>query len=147
MNEITIDIDYYLSDDEKRRIAMEAFREACQKKAAADFERILSNASYDLVHKEVDAAFNGDMISAVREKALKVISELGTYSVFRPGNPWDETQSKGWIYMQAALEAYKPQIHARVAEIIQGIDEVDVRDLLAQHLLDAIVARLKGEAT
>lgn len=134
----------YLTEDEKRRIATEVFRAQCEQKARGDFERILSNAAYALVAREVDAAFDGGMVETVKAKALQVIENLGTHSVFRPKDAWQQESSKGWVYLQEALDANRDAIRSRVAEIIAGISRDELRGLLEDRLLDGIVERLKA---
>ncbi len=146
MTEITINIDDYLSDEEKRQIARDEFRAACASRSAADFERILSNAAYDLVRKEVDAAFDGDMVDTVRANALKVIRELSSFTVFNRPNAWDTEASKGWTYLQEAIEAAKPAMAERVLAIIAEMDGDDLRGRLDGLIGDVIVSKLTAPA-
>lgn len=143
MDNVTIDIDDYLSEAEKAEIAREAFRQACTSKSAQDFERILENSAYELVQREVDAAFDGKMAQTVKSKAIEVIKSLGVFTVFKPRNAWDRDESKGWTHLQAALDEHKGLISDRVADIIREMPEERIRDLLTDHLLDAIVDRLR----
>lgn len=146
MSEITINIDDYLGEEEKRQIARDEFRAACARRSAADFEHILSNAAYDLVRKEVDAAFNGDMVKTVRANAVKIINQLSSYSVFTPPSAWDREASKGWTYLQEAIEAARPVMAERVLAIIAEMDGDDLRGRLDGLIGDAIVSKLCAPA-
>ncbi|MCG2597359.1 hypothetical protein [Achromobacter insuavis] len=142
MSEITINIDDYLGEEEKRQIARDEFRAACARRSAADFERILSNAAYELVQKEVDAAFGGDMVEVVRTKAVEVINKLSDFTVFRRPDAFDREPSKGWTYLQEAIEAAKPAMAERVLAIIAEMDGDDLRGRLDGLIGDVIVSKL-----
>lgn len=142
MTDITINIDEYLTEDEKRQIARNEFIATCARRSAADFERILSNAAYELVQKEVDAAFGGDMAGVVRTKAIEVINKLSDFTVFRRPDAFDREPSKGWTYLQEAIEAAKPAMAARVLAIIAEMDGDDLRGRLDGLIGDVIVSKL-----
>ncbi|KDC48011.1 hypothetical protein [Bordetella bronchiseptica] len=142
MTEITINIDDYLSDKEKLQIARDEFRAACGRVSASSFERILSNAAYELVRKEVDAAFDGSMVETVRTNAVEVINEMSSYTVFMPPNAWESEASKGWTYLQEAVDTAKPIIAARVLAIVQDLDGDALRERLDGLIGDVIVAKL-----
>ncbi|KDD21202.1 hypothetical protein [Bordetella bronchiseptica] len=146
MTDITINIDDYLSDEEKRQIARDEFRAACGRVSASSFERILSNAAYELVRKEVDAAFDGSMVETVRTNAVKVINELSSYTVFTPPSAWEREASKGWTYLQEAIEAARPAVAERVLAIVQGLDGDALRERLDGLIGDVIVAKLTTPA-
>lgn len=146
MSEITINIDDYLGEEEKRQIARDEFRAACARRSAADFERILSNAAYDLVRKEVDDAFDGDMADTVRAQAVKVINGLSSHTVFSPPNSWDRNASKGYTYLQEAVEAARPLMVERVLTIIDTMSAVDLRERIEDLVCDAIIGKLTAPA-
>lgn len=145
MSEITVNVDDYITEEEKRDIAKSAFHAVCVQKAKDDFERILSNAGYDLVEREVNEAFDGNMRETVKKKAIEVINSLSHLSVFRPKNAWDKEETKGWAYLQSALDENRELIHDKVVEIIQGISSESIREILEERLLDALVDRIKGQ--
>ncbi|MFY2819694.1 hypothetical protein ACOTI2_08220 [Achromobacter xylosoxidans] len=146
MTDITINIDDYLSDEDKRQIARDEFRAACARRSADDFERILSNAAYELVQKEVDAAFGGDMASVVRTKAIEVINKLSDFTVFRRPDVWDREPSKGWTCLQETIEEAKPAMAERVLAIIAEMDGDDLRGRLDGLIGDVIVSKLTAPA-
>lgn len=142
MTDLTINIDDYLGEEEKGQIARQEFRAACARRCATDFERILSNAAYELVQKEVDAAFDGNMADVVRTKAVEVINKLSDFTVFRRPDAWDRESSKGWTYLQEAIEAAKPVMAERVLAIIAELDGDDLRGRLDGLIGDVIVSKL-----
>lgn len=142
MTEITINIDEYLTEGDRRQIVRDEFRAACARRSQADFERILSNAAYDLVRQEVDAAFDGQMVELVRANAIKVINTLSSYTVFSPPNAWDRAASKGWEHLQEAINAAKPVVVERVLAVIADIDADTLRERLDGMIGDVVVAKL-----
>jgi hypothetical protein len=143
--EITIDLDDYLSHDEKVQLARDAFKAAAMRRSDQDFERILSNAAYELVGKEVDAVFDGGMANLVKEKAVSVIKSLSDFSVFRKPDAWHNEASKGWVHLQEAMDAAAPLIHSRVQQIVSEMDEDKLRDLIESEIVSAIVNKLTSK--
>lgn len=146
MDAIKIEVDFrdYLTDDDVRRIVSEEFRDVVRAKVRADFERILTNAAYELVRREVDAVFDGGMAEFVKEKAVGVIKELSAFTVFRRPDAWDKEASKGWVHLQSAMDEAKPQIAERVSEVIAGMDVSDMRYLIESKVSDVLTDRIFG---
>ena len=137
-----INIQDYVTEDDMRRIAEEEFRAMCRRSTTENFERILSNAAYAIVHKEVDEAFDAGMAETVKEKAIKIIQDFSAYSVFRAPNAWDKDASKGWTYMQAAIEGAKQLIDEKIESYVRDMPEETLRELVAERFADAMISRL-----
>lgn len=144
MSNTTFDVTDYLSADDMRRIAEEEFRTVCRVKAHADFERILSNASYALVQRVVDAHFDGNMVETVKRKAVEVIEQLSAFTVFRRPDAWERDPSIGWAQLQDAVKNAAPLIQKRVEEIIAGMSDDDLRQMIEERVTTAIFERLRG---
>lgn len=142
---MNIDIVDYLSFEERQGIAREAFFRAASIKCQEDFERILSNAAYALVAEEVNKVFDGDMVNVVKEKAVAIINNMSSYSVFKAPDAWDRESSSGWKHLQAAVEEAKPLINSRVREIVSGLDYEYLRQMLEDSLVDAIINKLQAK--
>ena len=145
-NTISLNLDDYLTDEDKRQIAITEFREVARAKSQADFERILSHAAYHLVHAEVDAVFDGKMAETVKEKAVSVIAKMSEHSVFRAPDALQREASKGWTHLQASIDEAAPLIRQRVAEIIEGYDSAALRELIEEQVTDAIITKLTAPA-
>ncbi|KAF1004396.1 MAG: hypothetical protein GAK36_00065 [Pseudomonas sp.] len=141
-NQITLSIDDYLSEDEKKRIAIDAFRAAAACRSQQDFERIISNSAYDLVAKVVDAHFEGSMVETLKSKAIGVINNLSPLTVFSPPNAWDRAASKGFEHLQAALDDLQPLIHSRVSELIASYDSEHLNEMIERQVGEAIIRKL-----
>lgn len=140
-----INLKDHLDDDMLRAIAEDEFRKLVRQQCKDDFERILSNAGYALVHREVDAAFDDGMAATVRDKAIEVINGISAGHVFRAPDAWNREPSKGWEHLQAAMAEAKPAIVSRVHAIIAGIDENRLLELIEHTIADAIVAKLTAK--
>lgn len=145
MDAMMVDISDYLTDDDRRSIARDEFRKVCARRTEEDFQRILSNAAYDIVGKEVDAVFDEGMAAAVKAKAIKVIAGLSAFTVFRKPDAWDRAESKGWTHLQSAIDEARPLIAARVNQIVADMDEIDLRELVADQIGEAIIAKLTAK--
>lgn len=145
MNTVVVNLDDYLSDEEKRQIARDAFREVCAAKSAKDFERILDNAAYALVRQEVDAVFDGGMAELVKAKAVEVIKKLSDFTVFKKPDAWDREASKAYVHLQAAMSEAGPAIRARVNHIIESMDSEKIEDMIRYELAGAIIDKLTAK--
>lgn len=141
-NTITVNISDYLSDDDMRQIAIEQFRAVAAQKACKDFERILDNAAYELVRREVDSVFDGGMAETVKAKAIEVIGNLSTFTVFKKPDVWDRGSSKAWDHLQAAMDGAQPAISDRVQEIVSSLDRDYLYDLICEKVGVAIMDKL-----
>jgi hypothetical protein len=142
---MNINIDEYISFEEKKQIAREAFKQVAMKKSQVDFERILSNSAYDLVREEVNMVFDGNMENVVKEKALLVIDTLGLHTIFSPPNHWDKEASVGWKHLQSVMIEAKPMINKRVEEIIEEMGYERIHELLESSLVDIIIGKLQAK--
>ena len=146
MATIEVELTDHLSAEDMRRIAQAEFAEVCRSKSQADFERILSNAAYELVRREVDAVFDGKMVEQVREKAVSVIGSMSAMTVFKRPDAWDREASKGWTHLQTSIDEAQPAIAARVHEIIQSMDSSRLSDLIEDRIGIAILEKLTAPA-
>jgi len=142
MSELTINVDDYLSESDKRRIVTDAFSAAAAAHAQKDFERIISNSAYYLVGEIVDQHFDGNMVATLKDKAISVINNLSSSTVFSPPNAWDRAASKGFEHMQSALDELKPMIHQRVHDLIARYSSEELRSLIEEQIGDAIIKKL-----
>ena len=142
MSTLNINVDDYLSESDKRRIVTDAFSAAAATHAQKDFERIISNSAYYLVGEIVDRHFDGNMVATLKEKAISVINNLSSSTVFSPPNAWDRAASKGFEHMQSALDELKPMIHQRVHDLIASYNSEELRILIEEQIGAAIIQKL-----
>ena len=144
MSTFELDIDQYLTEDEKKRICSEQFAQVARLKCQADFERIISNSAYMVVRDEVDKLFDGRMQEFLIQRVEKVVKELSAFTVFNGPDAWDKTASKGWHALQEATEQAKPLIVARVIELVEGMSQEDLAYRIQEPLIAAIMEKLKS---
>ena len=121
----------YLTKDERKRIAAEAFREMCLEKFRADDERIFSNAAYHAVWKIVDEQFDGKAAEMIAEKIPVIIEELSSYSVFRQPNRWEAT-SVALQVLDQCVRNNTDAIDAAVKTAAESITKQDIMDTLLE---------------
>ena len=140
-----INIDDYISEEEKKRIAEEEYRSVIRNYVNVDKERILTNCAYRVVQKLVDEAFNEDLNQILVGKVEKIINDLSAYSVFKRKDAWDKDESKGYKYLEQAVDKHKDLVEDRVVEIINNLDPSDFHYKLEQLMYQVVENRLLGK--
>jgi len=141
-----IDISQYLSEEEKKSIAVEEYRNAIRQLVQVDKERILSNCAYTVVQKLVDDAFNEDLNTILVDKVKDIINNLSSYSVFKRKDAWDKDESKGHKYLESAVEDNKQLIESKVQEIIAELDVSSFHYKLEELMYNVVENRLLGRS-
>lgn len=144
MSSFELDIDQYLTEEDKKRICREQFSEVARMKCRNDFERIITNSAYSIVRDEVDKVFDGKMQEFLIERVEKVIKELSSFTVFNKPDAWDNTTSKGYDILQQAVKDAQPLIVNRVVSLIEGMSEEDLSWYVQGPLVAAILEKLKS---
>ena len=140
-----INIDDYISEEERKRIAEEEYRSVIRNYVNVDKERILTNYAYRVVQKLVDEAFNEDLNQILVGKVEKIINDLSAYSVFKRKDAWDKDESKGYKYLEQAVDKHKDLVEDRVVEIINNLDPSDFHYKLEQLMYQVVENRLLGK--
>lgn len=121
---IEINIDKYLSESDRARIAEEVYRDALYAKIRDDKERIISNAAYQAVSKmceELIPDFNELLVQNIK----KVITQLSARTVFEAPNGWGSKGNGAWHMLGQITTEKRERIENRVNKII---DELSVQD-------------------
>ncbi len=113
-----IDFSKYLSEDERKVIAEQVFRDVCFQTFQKDAERIFSNAAYHAVYKLVDEQHNGKAGEIIAEKAIKLIDELSVFTVFKRKDFWEKDDSAGYKALNEAIVHNKEKLTNKIATII-----------------------------
>ena len=141
-----IDISQYLSEEDKKSIAIEEYCNAIRQLVQVDKERILSNCAYTVVQKLVDDAFNEDLNTILVDKIKDIINNLSPYSVFKRKDAWDKDESKGYKYLESAVEDNKQLIESKVQEIIAELDVSSFHYKLEELMYNVVENRLLGRS-
>lgn len=141
-----IDFEHYLSEYERKEIVASVFREKCVETLKKDGQRVISNASYEIVTKMVEEIFDGKLKELLVEKTKHIINELTSYTVFKRKDAWESDDSVGWQLLQEIMRESRPAMQARISEIITTLNEEDMRQALRDEALYLLNSKLFGKA-
>lgn len=144
MNEITINLDEYLSDAEKKEIVRAEFASVAKRKVQADFERIISNAGYDVVWKVVDEHFDGNAIEVLKAKVIDVIGTLTPYNVFREKDNYQRDKTVGQQMLDQAITDAYPAIKEKAIAIVDEIGEDAMVSIIERRFVSAVMDKLRS---
>ncbi len=144
MSTFELNIDSYLTEEDKRQICRDQFAEVARMKSQADFDRIITNSAYSIVSDEVDKLFDGKMQEFLVERVEKVVKELSAFTVFKKPDSWDKASSKGYDILQQAVEDAGPLILSRVVGLIESMSDEDLAYRVQEPLVAAIMEKLKS---
>lgn len=138
MNKVEINIDNYLSEEDKKEIAANWFRETLAAKFRENPERIISNAAYFTVMRECEAIVP-EMQELLVENVKKVITKLSVFEVFRKPDAWDRDGSSNYHLLKSVVESKRQRLENKVDKIIDGltpsITDIDIDYELRQMIL------------
>ena len=135
----TINIDAYLSDYEKTKIAETVWREHCEKKLKKDFERLISNATLDQTRLLVAEQMGSNYDSIIADKVVERINGLTSYSVFAPKDFWEKESAGGFEALKKAVSDNRSLIEQRVKVIISEVEEYKLRDMIRDELSEIML--------
>lgn len=131
-------IEDYLTDDEKKDIAKQVWKEKLSAKFEKDQERIISNAAYEIVSTmcdEVTPNFNSLLV----EKVKGVITGLTAHTVFDKPDAWDRDGNSSYHLLKDIVASKKERINNKVDNIIDSLNpsltDIDIDYEIRQMLL------------
>lgn len=138
---MNFDIDDYLTESDRKRIAEEVYRDALYAKIRDDKERIISNAAYQTVSKMCGELIP-DFEQLIVEKVKGVITKLSAGTVFDKPNAWGGEGNAAWHLLNKLVMEKQDRIENRVNKIIDELSvqdcsidiEYEVRQLLLKRL-------------
>lgn len=142
---IEVNLDDYLSEYEKKSIAKQAFYDKCANKYMNDHERLFSNAAYGVVAELVNKEMDNDVSTIIRDKAISIIKDMSSYSIFKAPDAWEREASKGFTILQKALDESAHLIQARVEAIIGDLESTHITERLNELMYEVVRDRLIGK--
>lgn len=124
-----IEINDYISEDEKRQIVIEAFTEQCRNRSAEDFERIISNSAYNVVWQAVDKCLDDNATEMLSEKVVKIIHELSFFSVFQRPDAWDRVDNQAYGVLMDVVRSNKDGLNDALEFGIKNLTRKQKADL------------------
>lgn len=139
----TINLDDYVSDEEKKDIAVRVFSDRLRETLnIVEIERIVSNNSYEIAQRLVDENFNKEFKQAIKKKLPEIINNLTGYTVFNQGDTYGafaKEATLGWKMVEQAVRENEIMLKKRVAEVVAGIDEATLKDKISEAIYEAVV--------
>lgn len=144
--EATINIDDYLSNEEKKELCIEYVREVLRGDAHQR-ERVLSNMAYEAAFSILDSALTEEMMKIVKEKAFAQIEKVTDFHIFRKKDAWGQEDSVAYLEVKKAVEEHKHLINPLVKKAILEKDYATElpksADYVGDVLIDALVKGLQ----
>lgn len=156
---IEIDIDSYLSEEEKKEIAIDAFRQSVMdgldknkddNRKLNDYERVISNSIFYYLSDEIDSMLGCDTKDMIRENVIKTIKSCNfNYSLFRKKTTYESEDSPAQKIAKEAVESHRDEmtkkIHAKLDEAIETLDFDTLYVLFGDIFQDFISERLTSK--
>lgn len=142
----TIDIDDYLSYEEKKELCIEYVRKVLRGDKHQE-ERVLANMAYEAAFAILDSVLTDEMMNLVKEKALEQIQKVSDFHIFRKKDAWGQEDSVAYLEVKKAVEEHKQLINPLVKKAILEKDYISelpkTADAVGDVLIDALVKGLQ----
>lgn len=146
MSTLEINVDDYLSEDEKTQITVNAFREACFKhfKDEDSVKRIISNSAYDIVYRMVDESFNIELEYFLQARVVELVKNLSEYNLFQKPNAWSRESNSAYQILERALIDNKELIESKVKEHLPEATMQAIKADLKEYIQEAVNRHYDG---
>lgn len=138
---VEIDIDDYLSNEEKKQICIDYVKETLRGDRSHE-ERVLSNMAYNAAFAILDSVLTQEMMESIRAKATEQITKVSDFGIFRKKDAWGQEDSLAYLEVQKAVTEHKHLINPLVKQAILEHDyEKDLPDCgdnLSYCIIDAL---------
>lgn len=143
MSTIEINIDDYLSEQEKKELAIEAFKESIKNgifkgktgiQLDSEIQRVIGNISHSIVMDEVQK-YIPNCEELIKQKTLDVINKSSfNYEVFKKKDAWDKEESLAITYMREVVMQSKNEFQEKIRETIRNYDaKEDIRQAISDE--------------
>ena len=135
---MTINVEDYLSEEEKKQIAIDVFKEVCRQSSVDDFERIITNSAYNVVWKSMDDIFDNNCIAKLRDKIRHIINDFTAFNIFKKPDAWDRGSNDPYNIMVQCVQEYKPLLSEKVEKAMHQLPNKDMRPLVIEAMKKAM---------
>lgn len=142
---MTINIDDYLTEEEKKEIIIQQFAAVATKSSIDEVARVITNEGYYIVVNALNEVFDGDVEKAIKDKAIQNINKMSEYLIFRRPDAWEREHSKGWEILQQCMTDNKDLINQKVVDHIEGINKNHLQGCLEEIIAEIIEKRIIGK--
>ena len=134
-----IDIEKYISEEERHQIIRSVYIEKVREAAKEDVTRQLINTAYRIVYKAIDEALPENLEDLLKTKAIECINNVSAHTVFRSGSHW-EKESEAHKLLQKLVSENKQVMNDKIVKLITDMQEYDVLSLLKDIYKDEAAA-------
>lgn len=142
---IEINIDDYLSEDEKKQLCIDYVKETLRGDRNHE-ERVLSNMAYSAAFAILDSVLSPEMMETIREKATEQISRVSDFGIFRKKDAWGQEDSPAYVEVQKAVNEHKHLINPLVKKAMLERDYLGdlpkSSDYIAEVIIDSLAKGL-----
>ena len=144
MKKIEINIDSYLSEDEKKELAIQVFKDQVKKElfksndgtiqSDSEVQRVIGNISHEIVMQEVQK-YIPDCEQMIKDKTLEIINKADfSYQVFRKKDAWDKEESLAISYMREVNTQSKNEFQEKIRETMRNYDATeDIKKAISEQ--------------
>jgi len=139
--QVEINIDDYLSDEDKRQLCIDYVKETLRGDHNHE-ERVLSNMAYSAAFAILDSVLTPEMMVAIKQKATEQISKVSDFGIFRKKDAWGSEDSEAYVEVKKAIAEHKHLIKELVKKAILEHDYSkelpDSSDYIGECIIDAL---------
>lgn len=132
MSNINIDLSKYITEEEKKEIAINVFKERVERElfkgnkgtvqSDSEIQRIIGNISHEIVVNEVSKHIP-DFESKIKDKVSETIQRKDfSYEVFRKKDAWGTPQSLAVTIIKKEIEDQQDFLKDKIKEAIKNYD-------------------------
>ena len=160
MSKIEINIDNYLSFEEKKEIATQVFKEQIYKcviedykndseKRKENYERIISNSVFSYLAKEIDTIIDTDTKELIKQRTISTIKRKDyNYSLFRRKGMFETEDSPAQLVIREAVREHKDSIKQQFKDttdtIIKNMEVDTIQEIITDTIREIINDKLKS---
>jgi hypothetical protein len=140
MSTLEININEYITEEEKKLIAKEAFKEACWLKFKDEnaVQRIIENSAYGIVYKMVDETFDKNLTTVLTDKVQHLILNMQQYNLFRKPDVWSREPNSAYQILERILLDNKDLIESTVVEKLPEATIQAIKADLKEYIQNAV---------
>lgn len=142
---VTINLDDYITEEEKKQIAIDLFKNEVLAEIRKAPERIFSNAAYHVVFQMVNDSIDGDTAEIIRAKAVQIIDGLSEQTVFRKADAWHNKESEAYRILNATVIQNQEVLERKIVEHLECFDSGKLKQSVGEAVKDIVSERLFGK--
>lgn len=148
MSKIEINIDDYVSEEEKKQLCIDYIKETLRGDGNSHHkERVLSNMAYEASYKLLDDSLTKEDMKTIRTKTKRLIQDKNAYGIFRQKDAWGSEDSAAWLEVKKAVETHKHLIAGLVKQTILERDYKRDLDDCGDYLIESVMEIFKRGIT